>query len=45
MGDGLIVVDENSKFIIWNAASERIIGMGPMDIPQERWAATYGFFT
>lgn len=44
MGDGLIVVDENSKFIIWNAASERIIGMGPMDIPQERWAATYGFF-
>lgn len=44
MGDGLIVVDENRKFIFWNAAGERIIGIGPMDIPQERWAQTYGFF-
>jgi PAS domain S-box-containing protein len=44
MGDGLIVVDEHRKFIIWNAASERIIGMGAMDIPLEKWAATYGFF-
>lgn len=44
MGDGLIVVDENRKFILWNAAGERIIGIGPMDIPIERWAQTYGFF-
>lgn len=44
MGDGLIVADENRKFILWNAASEKIIGIGPMDIPQERWAQTFGFF-
>ena len=44
MGDGLIVADENKKFILWNAAGERIIGIGPMDIPIERWAQTYGFF-
>ncbi|MDI1306457.1 PAS domain S-box protein [Flavobacterium sp. AED] len=44
MGDGLIVADENRKFILWNAAGERIIGIGPMDIPIERWAQTYGFF-
>jgi PAS domain S-box-containing protein len=44
MGDGLIVADENKKFILWNAASEKIIGIGPMDIPIERWAQTYGFF-
>ena len=44
MGDGLIVADENRKFILWNAASERIIGIGPMDIPIDRWAETYGFF-
>ena len=44
MGDGLIVVDENRKFILWNTAGERIIGIGPMDIPIERWAQTYGFF-
>ncbi|MFV8368757.1 PAS domain S-box protein [Flavobacterium sp. LB2R40] len=44
MGDGLIVADENRKFILWNTASERIIGIGPMDIPIDRWASTYGFF-
>ncbi|MFV5694103.1 PAS domain S-box protein [Flavobacterium sp. LB3P122] len=44
MGDGLIVTDENNKFILWNAASEKIIGIGPLDIPIERWTETYGFF-
>ena len=44
MGDGLIVVDENKKFILWNAAGEKIIGIGPLDIPQEKWAEIYGFF-
>lgn len=45
MGDGLIVVDENKKFIMWNEASERIIGIGSMDIPAEKWAEIYGFFS
>lgn len=44
MGDGLIVVDENKKFIMWNEASERIIGIGSMDIPAEKWAEIYGLF-
>lgn len=45
MGDGLIVADENKKFIVWNAAAERIFGIGPMDIPPEKWAQTYGVFS
>ncbi len=44
MGDGLIVVDENKKFIMWNEASERIIGVGPMDIPAEKWTEMFGFY-
>jgi PAS domain S-box-containing protein len=44
MGDGLIVVDENRKFILWNAASEKIIGIGPLEIAIDKWAETYGFF-
>lgn len=44
MGDGLIVVDENKKFIMWNEASQRIIGIGSMDIPAEKWAEIYGLF-
>ena len=43
MGDGLVVADENGKFIIWNPASEKIIGIGLLDIPKERWAETYGY--
>ncbi len=44
MGDGLIVIDQNGKFMIWNPASEKIIGMVSMDIPLEKWAETYGMF-
>jgi PAS domain S-box-containing protein len=42
MGDGLVVTDENGKFIIWNPAAERIIGIGKLDVPEEKWAETYG---
>lgn len=44
MGDGLVVSDEKGKFLIWNPASEKIIGIGLLDIPEERWANTYGVF-
>lgn len=44
MGDGLVVVDEKGKFILWNPASEKIIGIGLLDISQEQWADTYGVF-
>ena len=44
MGDGLIVVDENKKFLLWNTASEKIIGLGAIDLPIEKWADTYGFY-
>jgi PAS domain S-box-containing protein len=44
MGDGLVVSDKNGKFLIWNPASEKIIGIGLLDIPEEKWANTYGIF-
>lgn len=44
MGDGLVVVDEKGKFILWNPASEKIIGIGLQDIPEEKWSQTYGIF-
>ena len=44
MGDGLIVVDENNKFLLWNTASEKIIGIGAIDLPKDKWADTYGFY-
>ncbi|MGO4817245.1 PAS domain S-box protein [Flavobacterium sp. W22_SRS_FP1] len=44
MGDGLVVADENGKFLLWNPASEKIIGIGLLDIPEEKWADTYGIY-
>jgi signal transduction histidine kinase len=44
MGDGLIVVDKNGKFVLFNNAARRILGMGPADIPPQDWPAHYGVF-
>jgi PAS domain S-box-containing protein len=36
MTEGLAAVDEQGKFVIWNAAAERILGMGATDLPDTR---------
>jgi hypothetical protein len=42
MGE-IVVADQNGKFL-FNPASEKIIGIGSLDIPKEKWADTYGVF-
>jgi PAS domain S-box-containing protein len=42
MGDGLIVADENGRFILFNAAARRILGEGPADLPLKDWPQHYG---
>ncbi|HEY4612291.1 MAG TPA: ATP-binding protein, partial [Bacteroidota bacterium] len=44
MGDGVVVADMDGKFIIWNNAAERLIGLGPSNIPKEAWTEHYGVF-
>lgn len=44
IGDGVVVADANGKFLIWNPAATRLMGIGPMDIPPDRWTRTYGVF-
>ncbi|MCE9539183.1 MAG: HAMP domain-containing protein, partial [Bacteroidetes bacterium] len=44
MGDGLVVADKTGKFILWNVTGEKMLGMEPLDISQEKWTETYGFF-
>ena len=43
-GDGIIVADENGKFLFWNAAAEQLVGLGPQDVPPTEWAAVFGVF-
>jgi PAS domain S-box-containing protein len=44
MTEGLVVADERGKFIIWNPAAERIVGLGAANVPPEEWTKHYGVF-
>ncbi|HTI51322.1 MAG TPA: PAS domain S-box protein, partial [Planctomycetaceae bacterium] len=44
MAEGVIVADPNGKFLAWNPAAERIVGIGPLDVPFENWAEAYGVY-
>ena len=44
MGDGVIVVDETGKFLVFNPAAKRIMGMGPTDGTPGEWSDRYGVY-
>jgi PAS domain S-box-containing protein len=44
MVEGLVAADEQGKFILWNAAADKIMGLGPTNLPSTDWGAHYGLF-
>jgi PAS domain S-box-containing protein len=44
MSEGLVVADENGKFVIWNPAAQKILGLGSIDLPSEEWTQHYGLY-
>ena len=44
MVEGLVATDEKGKFTLWNPAAKRIVGMGPENVPPEKWSSHYGVF-
>jgi PAS domain S-box-containing protein len=44
MVEGLVAANEQGKFILWNPAAEKLIGLGAADLPPDQWAAHYGIF-
>jgi PAS domain S-box-containing protein len=44
MTEGLAAVDEQGKFVIWNTAAEKILGMGTTDLANPEWIGHYGLF-
>src|SRR5882762_4598097 len=44
VADGVVVADSNGKFLLFNAAAERFIGVGAIDESPDRWSQQYGTF-
>ncbi len=44
MSEGLVAADKQGRFILWNPAAERIVGLGPSETPSEHWNEHYGVF-
>jgi PAS domain S-box-containing protein len=42
--EGLVAADERGKFILWNPAAERIVGLSAADQFLEDWIAHYGAY-
>jgi phosphoserine phosphatase RsbU/P len=44
ISDGIVVVDPEGVFLVFNEAAERILGTGPTDVSPHGWTETYGLF-
>ncbi|MGB0007380.1 MAG: PAS domain S-box protein [Candidatus Sulfotelmatobacter sp.] len=44
ISEGLVAADETGKFILWNPAATRIIGMGAENVPPGEWNKHYGVY-
>jgi sigma-B regulation protein RsbU (phosphoserine phosphatase) len=44
LSEGVIVADREGRFIFFNPAAERILGIGSKNIPLEEWTGVYGCF-
>ena len=44
IGEGLVAADETGKFILWNPAATRIVGLSAANVPPEEWTNHYGTY-
>lgn len=44
VAEGVIVVDREGRFLFWNEAAHRIVGMGPLGASPAEWSSAYGCF-
>lgn len=42
--EGIVIADNKGKFILWNNAAEKIVGMPPKNIDPKEYPATYGCY-
>jgi PAS domain S-box-containing protein len=44
IADGVVVADTSGKFLLFNAAAERVLGIGATDTTPDQWSDRYGSY-
>jgi PAS domain S-box-containing protein len=44
VAEGVVIVDGEGRFVFWNEAAQKIVGMGPVNSPPGEWSSVYGCF-
>ena len=44
VGDGVIAVDKQGRFLLWNRHAQELLGMGAADLPPDQWSSHYGIY-
>jgi PAS domain S-box-containing protein len=44
VAEGVIAADLQGRFVLFNASAQRLLGLGPHDVPSDQWTETYGIF-
>ncbi|MFZ0790593.1 MAG: ATP-binding protein [Chromatiaceae bacterium] len=44
IADGVVVVDSNGHFLLWNRKAAQMVGSGPGAVPPESWSQYFGLF-
>jgi PAS domain S-box-containing protein len=44
MGEGLIAVDKQGKFLLWNAVAEKMLGRGEANLATKEWSEHFGLY-
>jgi PAS domain S-box-containing protein len=44
IADGVVVADSNGKFLLFNTAAERVLGIGATDATPDQWSDRYGSY-
>jgi PAS domain S-box-containing protein len=44
MGEGLVAVDGQGHFLLWNESASKLLGRGAADLPPEQWTSHYACY-
>src|SRR6267143_625608 len=44
IADGVVVADSNGKFLLFNAAAEKVLGIGATETTPDKWSDQYGVY-